>query len=76
MNNDWVLVCRNPNNIRKIKNPSRAILLKAVSLNGDFIKHAKDQTEELCWAALKNDCQSIQYIKSPTLEMWELRAII
>lgn len=58
----------NPQWISKIPNPSDDMKELAVSVNSNCLTYV-EQTEELCWLALKNDISAIYAIEKPTPDM-------
>lgn len=59
--------------IRHINNPSEEMMLAAVKQNGMAIQHIlpMKQTEEIKWAAIKNNPYCFEFVYDPTLTMWE-----
>lgn len=59
--------------IRHIDNPSEEMMLAAVKQNGMAIQHIlpMKQTEEIKWAAIKNNPYCIEFVYEPSLTMWE-----
>lgn len=59
--------------IRHIDNPSEEMMLAAVKQNGMAIQHIlpMKQTEEIKWAAIKNNPYCFEFVYEPSLTMWE-----
>ena len=59
--------------IRDIDNPSEEMMLDAVKQNGMAIQYIlpMKQTEEIKWAAIKNNPYCFEFVYDPTLTMWE-----
>lgn len=58
--------------IRHIDNPSEEMMLAAVKQNGMAIQYIlpMKQTEEIKWAAIKNNPYCFEFVYEPTIPMW------
>ena len=58
--------------IQYIKEPTEEMMLQAVKQNGMAIQYIlpKKQTEEIKWAAIKNNPFCFEFVYEPTMPMW------
>ena len=64
----------NPEYIKEIENPSEAVQLAAVTLDGYVIKHIKNPSEAVQLAALEYEEMTLMYVENPTMNV-QLKAI-